>query len=209
HAELRAVTEVRLDQLGAIPDGDDQIVEALQLQALDDLLEDRLLADRQQRLRDRVRQRAQTDALAAREDHRLHRAYSRGRNSSRCSLIQSAVRCTPSSSETSGRHPARRSAFELSECSRDTSLFAGRTRCSSPSTSSSRPTIRPAFSTISRIVTSYPEPAFKTSPIAASAPPIATNAPAVSVTYVKSRVVSSRPRRSGPPEIAWVRIVGI
>src|SRR4051794_17137844 len=82
HTELFAIAEVRFNQLRAVADGNDQIRQALRLQPLDDLFEDRLFTDGEEGLRDGVREWAHAYAAAAGEDHRFHTAYSRGRKRS-------------------------------------------------------------------------------------------------------------------------------
>ena len=74
HAELGAVAEVGADGVGQEGDGDDDLVEAVPLQQVDDVLHHRPVDQRQHRL-GRVRgERAQPGALAAGHDHGLHRA---------------------------------------------------------------------------------------------------------------------------------------
>ena len=72
HAELGAVAEVGADVVGQEGDGDHDLVEAVALQQLDDVLHHRPVGQRQHRLRGVRRQRTQPAALAARHDHGLH-----------------------------------------------------------------------------------------------------------------------------------------
>ena len=72
-AERLAVPEVAPDRLRQERDGDDDVLEAVALQQLDDVLHARLADDRDHRLRLVRRERPQARALAARHDDGLHR----------------------------------------------------------------------------------------------------------------------------------------
>ena len=72
HAELGAVAEVGADVVGQEGDGDDDLVEAVLLQQLDDVLHHRPVGQRQHRLGGVRGERPQAGALAAGHDHGLH-----------------------------------------------------------------------------------------------------------------------------------------
>src|SRR5213075_3110709 len=77
HAERVAAAEVAADRLREKGDGHDDVIEAVALQELEDVLHARLADDRDHRLRLVRRQRAQARALAAGHDDRLHALTSR------------------------------------------------------------------------------------------------------------------------------------
>ena len=72
-AERLAVSEVAPDRLRQERDGDDDVLEAVELEELDDVLHARLADDRDHRLRLIRGERAQACALSPRHDDRLHR----------------------------------------------------------------------------------------------------------------------------------------
>jgi hypothetical protein len=71
-AELRPVAEVVADGVGQEGDGDDDVLEAVLLQELDDVLHHRPVGDGHHRLGLVGRQRAQAGALTTRHDHGFH-----------------------------------------------------------------------------------------------------------------------------------------
>ena len=74
HAELGAVAEVGADVVGQVGDGDHDVVEAVPLQQLDDVLHHRLVGQREHRFRGVRGQGTQAAALTAGHDHGLHEA---------------------------------------------------------------------------------------------------------------------------------------
>ena len=66
------VGEVGLDRVGQVADREHDLVDAVRLEPRELAFEERLVGDRQQRLRRRERERAQARALAPHEDDRLH-----------------------------------------------------------------------------------------------------------------------------------------
>ena len=92
HAELGAVAEVGADVVGHERDRHDDVVEAVPREQLHDVLHHRHVGDRHHRLGLVARERAQTRALAAGQDHRLHAPTSSRRSCARPS--RSASRAT-------------------------------------------------------------------------------------------------------------------
>src|SRR5438105_1498209 len=76
HSERLAAAEVRADRLRQERDGDDDVLEAVLLEQLEDVLHARLADDRHQRLRLVGREGTKTRAFAARHDDGLHRCSS-------------------------------------------------------------------------------------------------------------------------------------
>src|SRR5207248_1246153 len=139
-----------------------------------------------------------------------HTWYPRTRSDERFSDTQSAVRRRPSSNGISGFHPAHSRARVLSHSRRSTSLPVGRSRSSSVTTSTSRPTIDINSFTRSPMEISRPEPMLTTLPRAASDEATAMKPAAVSSTKLKSRVGEVDPKWSlSTPPMSWARIVGI
>ena len=82
HTELATLAEIVLDHMAQVMDGEDEVIEAFQLGALDDVLQHGLAGHRHQGLGAVFRVRHQARSLAPRHDH--HQVGTRGRS---CDLI--------------------------------------------------------------------------------------------------------------------------
>src|SRR5436305_9460279 len=186
--ELKAVgedpllREVQLDELAEVADAEVDLLYARVRQAAHDVLEDRAVADRHERLGDDRRVGAQPRSEASGQDHGSHMTYCPTLKRPSLARIQSIVRATPSRSATRGSQPVNVRASAGLETRSPTSLSSGRTRASSLSTINSRPSTSPTISTSSPTDTDSPVPSCSVRPTACGSPAAARKPSTVSST---------------------------